>query len=441
MTLATVAADAPAAAPLRRARRRRPPHRRRPPLRRPRPPRDQPRPATGRPFAGTPPTGTATAAGRDRVGYRDRQEHQVEDARCRASSTRARLCGATGCSRRPPSARPATRASGPGLRRREARERSVRARVEDLRARQGDRKDCVGADAPTPACRRPSGTRRAPRRTPHRRPTARASSPSSARSACWSRGTSTARSGGASTSVCSTAAGSSIRPSSGATRARPIIYRNSVILQADIRRARTSRRGISRRASSSGRRPCRMRSPHGARLRSCERPTARDELVTNGTKVRGYDPATGKLLWTLGPNSEITVGTPVAGHGLVFVTGGYPPVRPIYAIRPGATGDISLPKGQDSSERDGVEQHDRRHLHPDAARLRRLSVHAQHQRHRHGVQPARPDSARSAAASARAARSRHRPSPPTAGSISRARTARSTSSPPGRGWRRSRRTT
>jgi outer membrane protein assembly factor BamB len=79
-------------------------------------------------------------------------------------------------------------------------------------------------------------------------------------------------------------------------------------------------------------------------------PSGRAELVTNGTKVRGYDPATGKLLWTLGPNSEITVGTPVAGHGLVFVTGGYPPVRPIYAIRPGAIGDISLPKGSDSSD-------------------------------------------------------------------------------------------
>ena len=46
----------------------------------------------------------------------------------------------------------------------------------------------------------------------------------------------------------------------------------------------------------------------------------RDEVVTNGTKIRGYDPETGKLLWTLGPNSEVTVATPVAGHGLVFVT-------------------------------------------------------------------------------------------------------------------------
>jgi outer membrane protein assembly factor BamB len=75
-----------------------------------------------------------------------------------------------------------------------------------------------------------------------------------------------------------------------------------------------------------------------------------DELVTNGTKVRAYDPATGKLLWTLGPNSEITVGTPVAGKDVVYVTGGYPPVRPVYAVKAGASGDISLPKGETASE-------------------------------------------------------------------------------------------
>jgi outer membrane protein assembly factor BamB len=74
-----------------------------------------------------------------------------------------------------------------------------------------------------------------------------------------------------------------------------------------------------------------------------------DELVTNGTKIRGYDPRTGKLLWTLGPNSEVTVGTPVAGKDVIYVTGGYPPVRPVYAVKPGGTGDISLPKGQTAS--------------------------------------------------------------------------------------------
>jgi outer membrane protein assembly factor BamB len=76
----------------------------------------------------------------------------------------------------------------------------------------------------------------------------------------------------------------------------------------------------------------------------------RTQIVTNGTKVRGYDPATGALLWTLGPNSEVTVGTPVVGDGLVYVTGGYPPVRPIYAIKPTASGEITMAKDQTSNE-------------------------------------------------------------------------------------------
>ncbi len=76
----------------------------------------------------------------------------------------------------------------------------------------------------------------------------------------------------------------------------------------------------------------------------------REQIVTNGPKIRGYDPSNGKLLWTLGPNSEVTVGTPVVGNGLVYVTGGYPPARPVYAIKPNATGDISLPNEKTSNE-------------------------------------------------------------------------------------------
>jgi outer membrane protein assembly factor BamB len=75
-----------------------------------------------------------------------------------------------------------------------------------------------------------------------------------------------------------------------------------------------------------------------------------DELVTNGQKVRAYDPLTGKLLWTLGPNSEVVVATPVVAEGMALVTAGYPPVRPVYAVRPGHRGDLSLPEGQRSSD-------------------------------------------------------------------------------------------
>jgi outer membrane protein assembly factor BamB len=130
----------------------------------------------------------------------------------------------------------------------------------------------------------------------------------------------------------------------------PIIYRNSVILQADIQKGSF----IAAWDLATGK-PL-WRTERADEISTWGTPTiartadGREVLVTNGTKVRGYDPATGKQLWTLGPNSEITIGTPVAGNGLVYVTGGYPPVRPIYAIRPGAEGDISLQKGQESNQ-------------------------------------------------------------------------------------------
>ncbi|MEE8525705.1 MAG: PQQ-binding-like beta-propeller repeat protein [Thermoanaerobaculia bacterium] len=72
---------------------------------------------------------------------------------------------------------------------------------------------------------------------------------------------------------------------------------------------------------------------------------ARDELIVNGTTIRGYDPANGQELWRLSPNSEVIIATPVVGDELVYVSAGYPPVRTIYAIRPGGSGDISLDGG------------------------------------------------------------------------------------------------
>jgi outer membrane protein assembly factor BamB len=73
----------------------------------------------------------------------------------------------------------------------------------------------------------------------------------------------------------------------------------------------------------------------------------RTELVTAGTdKVRSYD-LNGTLLWELNGMSSITIPTPFARHGLVFISSGYftDPLRPTYAIRPGAAGDISLAPG------------------------------------------------------------------------------------------------
>jgi outer membrane protein assembly factor BamB len=71
--------------------------------------------------------------------------------------------------------------------------------------------------------------------------------------------------------------------------------------------------------------------------------TLRTELVTCGTKrVRSYD-LEGKLLWELGGMSSITIPTPCARHGLLYVSSGYvlDPKKPVFAIRPGGMGDLT----------------------------------------------------------------------------------------------------
>jgi outer membrane protein assembly factor BamB len=78
----------------------------------------------------------------------------------------------------------------------------------------------------------------------------------------------------------------------------------------------------------------------------------RTEIVTTGTRrVRSYD-LDGKLLWELKGMSELTIPSPFSKLGLLFVSSGYPggALRPVYAIRPGAKGDISLNEGETSNE-------------------------------------------------------------------------------------------
>ena len=54
------------------------------------------------------------------------------------------------------------------------------------------------------------------------------------------------------------------------------------------------------------------------------------------------------LLWPAG-NSEITIPTPIVGPGFIIVTNGYRGVQPIFAIKPGAAGDITLKGDQTQS--------------------------------------------------------------------------------------------
>lgn len=75
------------------------------------------------------------------------------------------------------------------------------------------------------------------------------------------------------------------------------------------------------------------------------------ELVANASNyIRGYDPRTGRELWRLGRSSKITAPTPVFSDDLFVVASGRGPERPIFVVRGGARGDLTLPDGKDKSE-------------------------------------------------------------------------------------------
>jgi len=77
----------------------------------------------------------------------------------------------------------------------------------------------------------------------------------------------------------------------------------------------------------------------------------RTELVAMGSVgITSYD-LEGKILWQLKGSTLLTVPTPLTQHGLLYAGSGFvgQRPRPIYAIRPGASGDISLKKGETSN--------------------------------------------------------------------------------------------
>ena len=79
----------------------------------------------------------------------------------------------------------------------------------------------------------------------------------------------------------------------------------------------------------------------------------RTEIVTSGrNRIRSYN-LDGTLLWEMdGQMSWASIATPLSGHGLVYINSGYfrDEHRPVYAIRPGAEGDISLSDGEQAND-------------------------------------------------------------------------------------------
>ena len=68
----------------------------------------------------------------------------------------------------------------------------------------------------------------------------------------------------------------------------------------------------------------------------------RIQIVVNGWhETAGYDFATGRQFWKLDGGGDIPVPTPVFSRGLIYLTSAHGKWRPLRAIRPEATGDIT----------------------------------------------------------------------------------------------------
>lgn len=129
----------------------------------------------------------------------------------------------------------------------------------------------------------------------------------------------------------------------------PVIYRDLVIVQADGH----SQSFIAAYNLKDGKQAWRVERNE---ITSWATPTIyqgkdRTELIANGGRfIRGYDPLTGKELWRFSDNeTQVKMQAPLIAHDLIYITGGYPPGRTMYAFRPGAVGDISLESGEEKN--------------------------------------------------------------------------------------------
>jgi outer membrane protein assembly factor BamB len=70
----------------------------------------------------------------------------------------------------------------------------------------------------------------------------------------------------------------------------------------------------------------------------------RSELVTGGKVIRSYDPKNGELLWQLTAGERASSASPAGNDDLLIVG-----ARALFAVRPGAAGDITPAAGEKTS--------------------------------------------------------------------------------------------
>jgi len=132
------------------------------------------------------------------------------------------------------------------------------------------------------------------------------------------------------------------------TASSPILYRDLVIVQCDQAEGlvphgpgpQDRENGLAERNGTN------CRPGHADHLSRVDG-RSRVDLVTNAANfIRGYDPLSGKELWRLGGKLQDYRAHSRLSGDLILVASGRRPEAPIFAIRAGATGDITLPGEQ-----------------------------------------------------------------------------------------------
>ena len=130
----------------------------------------------------------------------------------------------------------------------------------------------------------------------------------------------------------------------------PIIYRDLVIVQADGH-AQSFIAAYNLKDGKQAWRVDRNEITSWATPAIYQNKNRVDLIANGGRYIRGYDPLTGKELWRFSDNeTQVKMQAPLIANDLIYITGGYPAGRPMYAFRPGAVGDISLKSGEDKNE-------------------------------------------------------------------------------------------
>ena len=122
----------------------------------------------------------------------------------------------------------------------------------------------------------------------------------------------------------------------------PVIFKNKIVLQCDIPNNpfitvldlatgneiwRTSRGGEAQTYCTPA-----IYSKNG-----------KTQVIANGyMQICGYDFETGKEIWKLSNGGDIPIPTPVIANDLIYINSAHGKFSPIFAVRPDATGDITL---------------------------------------------------------------------------------------------------